>query len=264
MGVVVAVWSLTASVEREWRLSVTLLVAFFPPVWRTAACLVPHGTPCATPTRTWQQDARRRFKGMNPRQGTNRSVGQRKPRGDPHCGDSSPRGLFSLFLHSARLPLPEYRKRARVSWKKGGPWVLPSGLGGNRRTPPGPLVPGAAFLLRTLPGFGDSVLSPPIMFRRAEVSGRGGIKSRTRLLRAERGNRQRCSTSVSRGRPILAGRFGILTFWKPPRRRRMWTGGAPCTVVEKAPLRGLDVDPSFGGKGFPGDLARSGASETAP
>ena len=31
-GVVVAVWSLTASVEREWRLSVTLLVAFFPPV----------------------------------------------------------------------------------------------------------------------------------------------------------------------------------------------------------------------------------------
>ena len=31
-GVVLAVWSLTASVEREWRLSVTLLVAFFPPV----------------------------------------------------------------------------------------------------------------------------------------------------------------------------------------------------------------------------------------
>ena len=73
-GVVVAVWSLTASVEREWRLSVTLLVAFFPPVMAYGRVLGSSWHAMRYSNKNLATGVHHRSRATNPRHGTKPSV----------------------------------------------------------------------------------------------------------------------------------------------------------------------------------------------
>lgn len=268
---VVLVWAMLSNVQAQWRMSVTLLVAFFPPVMAYGRVL---GS-------SWHA---MRF--------ANGNVASGRP--SPFQGhDPTPRqqavGLLvnvnliamplvalntlvslvmmlvapGLFVHSDRVAaLPEYREQATVMEEGGalGFYAIEALSFIEEPALRAPLVAMVLlFLLLNVAVVGVLFVYEVarIMFLDvAEVSGRGGIHiTDSRLLRAERSQQAKvlnfCFTGFA-GQSMLLVALAILTFWDSINL----PGGAGCgrwqetvcTVVEKDALEALTWMLASGGQ----------------
>ena len=271
MGVVVAVWSLTASVEREWRLSVTLLVAFFPPVMAYGRVLGSSWHAMRYANKNLATGRPSPFQGHEPTP-RHQAVGllvNVNLVAMPIVAINTLVSLVlmlaapSLFVHSDRVAaLPEYREQATVMEEGGalGFYAIEALAYIEEPALRAPLVAMVLlFLLLNVAVVGILFVYEVarIMFLDvAEVSGRGGIHiTDSRLLRAERSQQAKvlnfCFTGFA-GQSMLLVALAILTFWDSVNLPGgagcgRWEGTV-CTVVEKDALEALTWMLASGGQ----------------
>ena len=231
-GVVLAVWSLTANVEREWRLSVTLLVAFFPPVMAYGRVLGSSWHAMRYANRNLATGRPSPFQGHEPTP-RHQALGLLVNVNLVAMPIVAINTLVSLilmlaapgiFVHSDRVAaLPEYREQATVMEEGGalGFYAIEALSYVEEPALRAPLVAMILlFLLLNVAVVGVLFVYEVarIMFLDvAEVSGRGGIHiTDSRLLRAERSQQARvlnfCFTGFA-GQSMLLVALAILTFW---------------------------------------------------
>ena len=270
-GVVVVVWSLSADVEREWRLSVTLLVAFFPPVMAYGRVLGSSWHAMRYSNRNLATGRPSPFQGHEPTP-RHQAVGllvNVNLMAMPIVAVNTFVSLIlmlaapSVFVHSDRVAaLPEYREQATVMEEGGalGFYAIEALAYIEEPALRAPLVAMVLlFLLLNVAVVGILFVYEVarIMFLDvAEVSGRGGIHiTDSRLLRAERSQQAKvlnfCFTGFA-GQSMLLVALAILTFWDSINL----PGGAGCgrwedtvcTVVEKDALEALTWMLASGGQ----------------
>ena len=270
-GVVVMVWSLSADVEREWRLSVTLLVAFFPPVMAYGRVLGSSWHAMRYSNRNLATGRPSPFQGHEPTP-RHQAVGllvNVNLMAMPIVAVNTFVSLIlmlaapSVFVHSDRVAaLPEYREQATVMEEGGalGFYAIEALAYIEEPALRAPLVAMVLlFLLLNVAVVGILFVYEVarIMFLDvAEVSGRGGIHiTDSRLLRAERSQQAKvlnfCFTGFA-GQSMLLVALAILTFWDSINL----PGGAGCgrwedtvcTVVEKDALEALTWMLASGGQ----------------
>lgn len=269
--IVVLVWALLSSVEQEWRLSVTLLVAFFPPVMAYGRVLGSSWHAMRYANRNVAAGRPSPFQGHTPtpRQQAVGLIVNVNLVAMPIVALNTLASLVlmlvapDVFVHSDRVAaLPEYREQATVMEEGGalGFYAIEALSYIEEPALRAPLVAMVLlFLLLNVAVVGVLFVYEVarIMFLDvAEVSGRGGIHiTDSRLLRAERSQQARvlnfCFTGFA-GQSMLLVALAILTFWDSINL----PGGAGCgrwedtvcTIVEKDALEALTWMLASGGQ----------------
>ncbi len=271
LAFVVVVWMLTSGVEPQWRLSVTLLVAFFPPVMAYGRVLGSSWHAMRYANKNVAAGRASPFQGHNPspRQQAIGLLVNVNLMAMPLVAINTLVSLVvmlaapGVFVHSDRVAaLPEYREQATVMEEGGalGFYAIEALSYVEEPALRAPLVAMVLlFLLLNVAVVGVLFVYEVarIMFLDvAEVSGRGGIHiTDSRLLRAERSQQAKvlnfCFTGFA-GQSMLLVALAILTFWDSVNL----PGGSGCgrwedtvcTVVEKDALEALTWMLASGGQ----------------